>query len=154
MRATTRVLIGSQDQHFYCLNKETGAVIWSFATSSRLDIPAGVRDGAVYFGSSDGKFYRLDMRTGRKVWSFQCDAGSAVYSPPLVAEAVVYFNGSEGKVYALGTADGRLKWKFRPLPGSEIKGGLDTDGQRLFLTTGLDIKDQGERAIFAIGRQK
>ena len=55
--ANGRVYIGSNDNKVYCLDAETGSLIWSYTTGAVVASSAAVVDGRVYIGSGDGKVY-------------------------------------------------------------------------------------------------
>lgn len=51
------VLIGSDDRNMYCLDKETGDVIWNFTTENFIYSSPAMYNGAIYFGSCDRYMY-------------------------------------------------------------------------------------------------
>lgn len=152
------VFIGSQDDHFYCLDKKTGAVVWKFKTKSRIEAAGAFHDGSVYFGSCDGRFYRVDARTGKEVWNYQTppEKGThpAIYSAPICTEDAVYFGSFDGHLYGLKVADGTLKWRIKTADGSEIFSTPLTDGREFVLTTRRNFEKKGRNAIVVVGEAK
>src|SRR5205823_2415950 len=61
----TRVFVGSQDNHFYCLDKQTGKQLWKFETKNRIESGGATDSRWVYFGSCDGGFYCLSQADGK-----------------------------------------------------------------------------------------
>ena len=148
------VFIGSQDEHMYCLNKDSGQVVWKFKTGSRISSRAAVHDESIIFPSCDGWLYRVSIMSGNLVWKFQTSPAkkkrASVYSFPLVTDQLVYFAAGEGQIYAVGVKTGELAWKMRPSEHSELYSDLATDGKRLFVTSRQD-DGKGECAIIALG---
>ena len=48
---------GDQDRHFYCLNAETGAVLWEYKADGNMNSSPCMADGRIYIGSRDGHLY-------------------------------------------------------------------------------------------------
>jgi outer membrane protein assembly factor BamB len=153
-----RVFIGSQDDHFYCLDKKTGDMVWKFRTKSRIEAAGGYYDGSVYIGSCDGRFYRVDAKTGKEVWSYQTppEKGTrpAIYSAPICTEDAVYFGSFDGHLYCLKVADGKLKWRIKTADGSEVVFTPQTDGREFVLTTRRNFEKKGRNAIVVVGEAK
>ncbi|MCH7987843.1 MAG: PQQ-like beta-propeller repeat protein, partial [Planctomycetes bacterium] len=151
------VVIGSQDKQMYCLEKQTGKVIWKLGTGSRVETGASIHNGIVYFCSCDGNLYSVEIHTGKSLWKFSADPRredrpSPIYSVPIITDEAVYFAAGEGQVYSVDRATGKLLWKIRPSESSELFSSLATDGRRLFVTSRPKIRDvEGEHGIFAIG---
>ncbi len=148
------VLVGSQDQHCYCLDKRTGATRWKFKTRARIESGPAIRGDSVYVPSCDGALYRINLETGRAVWIFQTTpeqpGQTAIYSAPLLLQNTVCFAAGEGEIYAVDIASGELKWKFRPSEQSEMYSSPATDGRRIFVHVRAAAGNQGENAVIAI----
>ena len=67
------VFVGSQDKHFYCVDKKTGKQVWKFVTKGRVESGGAVDDRYVYFGSCDGGLYCLGQADGKERWRFDTD---------------------------------------------------------------------------------
>lgn len=65
------VYFGCADHYFYCLEAETGKVVWKFRTSNINWCNPAVSGGKILFGSTDCHFYALDALSGEKVWVFE-----------------------------------------------------------------------------------
>ncbi len=104
--------IGSYDNNVWALNRDTGELVWKYATMSGI-ASSPVIDEAnrlVVFGSEDNSFYALDYRSGRMNWSFQTK--DRVRGMARVEHGHVFFGSDDGKVYALGAANGRQLWAY------------------------------------------
>ncbi len=149
------VFIGSQDDHMYCLNKDTGRQVWKFKTGSRISSRAAVNDDSVFFPSCDGWLYRVSIMSGQLIWKFQTKPAkggrTSTYSFPIVTKNLVCFAAGEGQIYAVDIETGELKWKFRPCEGSELYTNPATDGSRIFVMSRKGSKGVGKSEILAIG---
>ncbi len=71
--AEGKIIANNEDTYTYCLDPETGDIIWkteTAGTSSRISYLNGI----VYFvGGSTGRLHALDINTGRHVWKLQSD---------------------------------------------------------------------------------
>jgi outer membrane protein assembly factor BamB len=114
------VFIGSQDDAFYCLDKQTGRKLWRQPTKGRIESGGAVDGEFVYFGSCDGGVYCLNQSDGKVRWRFATDQtggrNSAIYSVPVLHEGGVYLAAGDA-AYAINQQTGQLKWKIRPSRG-------------------------------------
>jgi outer membrane protein assembly factor BamB len=148
------VLVGSQDEHCYCLDKRTGEMRWKFPTGSRIESGPAVRGDSAYIPSCDGTLYRIDLKTGKAVWRFRTTPDrpgeTAIYSAPLLLRDSVCFAAGEGQLYAVEIERGELLWRIRPSENSEMYSSPATDGRRIFVQVRAAAGGQGENAIIAI----
>jgi outer membrane protein assembly factor BamB/orotate phosphoribosyltransferase len=116
------VLFGTDAGVFYCIDKRTGTIIWTYAIrfgdrKKRIySSPIVFRD-TVYFGSYDGTFYALDVHTGKKKWSFM-DADWIGSSPCISPSHEMVFVGLEfglwkkrGGIASLNANTGKEIWR-------------------------------------------
>ncbi len=150
------VFFGSQDDFFYCLDKETGKEIWKHKTKGRIE-SGGLVDGSfVYFASCDGSLYCLNQSDGKQHWRFDADrkadgSKTHMYSVPVLYQGAVCFAAGEGQAYAVDRRKGTLVWKLRPSPGSEIVCSPATDGSLIFLATRRTFQKRGQPSLVAVG---
>jgi outer membrane protein assembly factor BamB len=127
--AMGRAWFGSDDGHMYCMEKDTGKLLWSFqvpnadpectgnkaehglcrSTKVRSD-PAVDSDGNVYFGSYDFNLYKVDFH-GKLVWSFP--TGGSIFGPvSLDTDGTVFVGSFDNHLYAVDGSSGKQKWMF------------------------------------------
>jgi len=105
------VYFGSDDNHLYAVDIQTGEEKWKFETGDGVYSSPALSDGVVYFGSDDNHLYALDAKTGEEKWKFE--TGGEVYSSPAVLNGVVYFGSGDDHLYTLDAKTGEEKWKFK-----------------------------------------
>ncbi|TMB99318.1 MAG: hypothetical protein E6J42_03960 [Chloroflexi bacterium] len=100
-----KVYFGAYDGNVYALDTATGACAWAFKTDGPIigglalavgDTPAADR---LYAASDDGKLYALNPESGVAMNVF--DAGSSIWTTPLINGNNIYFGTVAGTAYAL-----------------------------------------------------
>ena len=115
------LLIGSRDGELIALDRETGAILWSYELPSEDDPQAiygtpAIFDGTVLAGGYDGRLYARDTRDGSRAWDESVgDEGLPIIGAPVVSGDRVLVGSSDGNFYALWAEDG-----LAGPPGSEI----------------------------------
>ncbi len=104
------VYVGSDDNHLYAVEVDSGQELWSYATGSRVRSSPAVADGVVYVGSNDNHLYAIEADSGRELWSHE--TGGRVHSSPAVAEGVVYVGSWDNHLYAVEAESGRELWSY------------------------------------------
>ena len=111
--------------YVYCLDANTGKIIWTFDYPCKLDPrlhPGGpsstptIHEGKVYTLSKFGHIFCLDAKTGKKIWEASAEqykpekpwwgfAGSAT----IMGDAVIFNIGTKGM--AFNKDSGKMLWK-------------------------------------------
>ena len=121
-----RIYFGSWDGWFYCVDVNTGELIWEYsdgvgAMGHVTEAPAFVND-IVYFGTAAGGVgytgwvYALDADNGNLIWKFHI--GDEITTSPVVVDNVLYIGAgfmgdlSGDGVWALDARTGELLWHF------------------------------------------
>jgi outer membrane protein assembly factor BamB len=135
----------------YCLNQETGAVVWQFddgrAMQQMISSPC-LANGRLYVGEGMHpnfrcKLYCLEAATGQKLWHFE--AAGHIESSPCVADRKVYFGAGDDGLYCLDADTGSLCWHFAgPFH-------IDTTpavaGSRVFAGAGVSMRYKNTEAL-------
>lgn len=118
------VVVPGGDGHLYALDRESGALRWTFAAHHAGDHDGGVTvnsfegnvtlgpDGNLYAGSDNGWLYSLDPQ-GNERWAFR--TGMMIWSAPAFdprGEWLV-FGSLDGHVYVVGLAEGKEIARFK-----------------------------------------
>jgi outer membrane protein assembly factor BamB len=137
------------DKAVFCLNAETGALVWKVPTDLPCWGAPAVADDVVYVGLGNGDVFQdatrpagalvcLDAATGLKRWRF--DVPNGILNRPALDRHRVYFGCRDGFCYCLNRRDGHLRWKQSL--GSPVIASLVVD----------DDSGRGRAAtVFAIG---
>lgn len=116
-----RVYFGSDSGIFWCVDADSGALVWTFRVNDRghkniWSSPA-IHNDRIFFGSYDGNVYCLDAKTGAEVWRF-IGADWVGSSPALAPDLGLLFIGLEfavegrrGSVVALDMETGDKVWE-------------------------------------------
>jgi outer membrane protein assembly factor BamB len=67
-----KLFVADKQAHtVYCIDATTGAKLWDYITTARVDSPPTYHKGLVIFGSMDGWVYCLKADTGELSWRFK-----------------------------------------------------------------------------------
>ena len=164
--ANGRVFVGSGDHKIYCLDENTGDLIWSYETGNKVPSTPAVADEKIFIGSGDGKIYCLDENNGNLIWSYKMGEGGgmgySMDSSPVVADGKVFvgnatfYRDGKDKIYCLNVNSGNLIWNHE-IPGG-LYGSAVADG-KIFVSSGNKIlcfgpKEQPTPTIPTGGEEK
>ena len=93
-----RVVFGGRDKRLHCLKKDTGEVLWTFATRAKVDSSPVVCGDKVIVGSEDGRLYIVSLAEGKEIWSYEI--GQGITASPAVANGNIVIGSMDGNVYA------------------------------------------------------
>jgi len=103
--ARGRVYVAQPETHtVFCLDSDTGKVLWSYQTGGRVDSPPSICNGIAVFGCRDGWVYALRAFDGELIWRFRAapkdlrlvEKGQIasvwpVHGSVLIEKGIVYF---------------------------------------------------------------
>jgi outer membrane protein assembly factor BamB len=128
--AGNRVYVAAAHEHafrptgaLYCLDRDTGAVVWTFDDDKEMkpvfSTPV-VAGSKLYIGEGfhqdyECKVYCLDAATGKKLWHFE--ARSHTESTACLSDGRLWIGAGDDGVYCLDAAKGEVVWNF---PGFHV----------------------------------
>ncbi len=97
----------------YCLDANSGNVIWRYSSPIQIFSSPTVVGGRVYIGEGlhhdiDSRLRCLDANSGQELWAFP--TASHVESSPFVTQGKVYFGAGEDGVYCVDALEGKEIW--------------------------------------------
>lgn len=95
-----RVVIGCRDKRLHCLDRQTGAAVWTFQTRGEVDSSPVICGESIVVGSDDGRVYCVNLADGKERWSY--DIGSPVTASPAAANGLIVVGAEDGNLYAFG----------------------------------------------------
>ncbi|KAF5437845.1 Outer membrane protein assembly factor, partial [Candidatus Methanophagaceae archaeon] len=112
-----------QAGHYYCLDEETGELLWTFTEEQTGDWAVGYTQGVPAY--EDGKFYLTTwIYVGGNVYCVDADTGDVIWNQttpldtcgsPAVVDGTVYVTNynfyGDGKIYAMDATDGTILWQ-------------------------------------------
>ncbi|WP_214481145.1 PQQ-binding-like beta-propeller repeat protein [Bacillus sp. SM2101] len=113
------VYIGSEDKHFYAIDKKNGEVKWCFPSGGAIRSAASIANELAYFTCTDGFLYAVQIDSGELLWRFETN-GEAMVDPwdyflssPIVSEGIVYFGSGDHHIYAVHALTGEEIWRYK-----------------------------------------
>ena len=131
---TSTVYTGGRNPGVYCLNVDTGALVWKYVVGSTTTTPT-VEDGKVYF-QAESYVYCLDKENGDFIWKYPTGTGPG-YASPAVINGKVYVGttGSLGALYCLDADTGDLIWKL----DGEVLSSPAAVGDRVYVVMNVEL---------------
>ena len=110
--------------HYYCLDEETGELLWTFTEEQTGQWGVGYAQGVPAY--EDGKFYLTTwIYIGGNVYCIDADTGAEIWhqttpldacGSPTVADGTVYVTNydfySYGAIYAMDAGNGDILWNY------------------------------------------
>lgn len=109
------VYFGSSNGQFYHLQKETGAVVWSFPLGTESVSAPLIMGNFIYHMAGNGTLYCLEKETGRVIWVKSRSPKDNVTvrgtTPPIFFDGKIGVGYSDGFFVAYTAVDGGLAWE-------------------------------------------
>ncbi len=122
----------------YCLNADTGAVLWVYPTEVPLGHSPTYSNGKVYVGSYDRTIHCVDALTGKRVAGWNPYVALAGFETnPVVANGRVYAGNRDGYFYCLDASTGALVWRFKTGSAIRNSAAMDSSGTIYFASEDL-----------------
>ena len=109
-----RVYVAAMDHHVYCLDAETGEVIWTSQVGGAMAVPPTLvmEEGILYVGAFDGQLYAIKAESGELVEGFGFEASNWIWSKVLALGDQIFVTSLDGNLYALDPANGAEIWSY------------------------------------------
>jgi len=132
----------------YCIDANSGDVIWEKKTDKPIFSSPIVIDNKVYIGEGlhwdiESKLYCFNSFSGELVWSFQTE--SHVESSPTFIDGKIYFGAGDDGVFCLNANTGEKIWHFT---GEHVDSSPIADDDSVYFGTGY-----GNNRIYCLDRQ-
>lgn len=117
-----KVYVGCIDRNIYCLDAQTGTIVWKYLTNWKIRSSPALKDGKVYIGPDDGNVYCLDANTGTLIWKTELSnlmVGLAMADPfqirssPTIVGDRIYLGHLDTYVYCLDANTGAIIWTHK-----------------------------------------
>lgn len=133
---------GAGDGLFYCVNVNTGKVLWTFPVRAETLAAPTVENGVVYVLNGADVVFALDAATGKQLWLYnrQVTGNFSIRAStrPVVSGESLFVGFSDGFIVALKKRDGGLLWekkigtapRFRDVDSTPV-----VDGDSLYVAS-------------------
>jgi outer membrane protein assembly factor BamB len=93
-------IIGGRDKRLHCIDRETGAGVWTFQARGQVDSSPVLCGDAVIVGSEDGRLYCVNAADGKERWAYE--AGAPITASPAASRGLIVVGAEDGTLHALG----------------------------------------------------
>jgi outer membrane protein assembly factor BamB len=120
-----KLFVGCCNNKLYCLDADTGKLIWTFSVSASgwgISSSPAVAYGVVYIGCLDKKFYALPMNDPNNdgkisqsevIWSYKFGGKkNDVNGSPAVKDGKVFIGAPDRYMYCFNATTGKVVWKY------------------------------------------
>jgi outer membrane protein assembly factor BamB len=137
----------------YCLNRDSGKLVWQFDDEGEMQHMYSspcLADGRLYLGEGMHanqvcKFYCLDAATGKKLWQFPTTGH--IESSPCVADGKVFFAAGDDGLYCLDAVTGARRWQYEA--AIHVDTSATVVGKRLYCGSGVS-RTRSRTEIFCL----
>jgi len=105
----SRVCFGSKDANVYCLDADSGELVWKFRTHGPVTSDPVYYKGNIYIGSDDPVLYVIDGGTGELVRRI---ISNGSFGTPVIVDDVIYVGCYDKNFYAF-TTEGEGLWRYK-----------------------------------------
>jgi len=120
--AKSRAFVSTRDGKLYCLDFETGEIIWQFSETFSFEASPVFHKDHIYIGDMDGNFYCFNAADGSIIWQvdgFSKITGSANFRH-FPDKSLVIYGSYDSTLFARDISSGDLVWTYTT--GSYING--------------------------------
>lgn len=137
----SKVYVGSLDNKVYCLDANSGNILWTCPTDGVIRATVSVVDNAVYASScapasgsvGNGTLYKIDASNGNVIWTTKIPysmnrttgQGNYLFAAPTVADGVVFVRSGLFYTFGVNATTGKIIWTYeaRFNPGTQVQSG-------------------------------
>jgi outer membrane protein assembly factor BamB len=106
-----RVLIGSYDQHLYCLSTRNGSVIWKIKTNGPVHSTPSISDGVAFIAGCDELFRGIRVSDGHEM--FTVSSGAYTGASPALSGGSAYYGTFDNEVLMVSLKEHRVVWRYQ-----------------------------------------
>ncbi len=104
------VLVGSYDEHFYGLDRKSGALRWKLQTEGPVHATASLHEGLAWITGCDAILRGVRIHDGVEAARF--DSGAYTAASPAIVAGVLHYGTFNNEVLAVDIAAGALRWRY------------------------------------------
>lgn len=106
-----KILIGSYDQHLYCLNARNGSLVWKLKTDGPVHATAAVANGLAFVAGCDEVFRAVRVSDGQQV--YQVASGAYTGASAALADGSAFYGTFDNDVLSVDLGSRRVRWRYR-----------------------------------------
>ena len=123
----------------YCLNAQTGEIVWDFKTVNSVKNNLVYADGKLVAQDCDGNVYCLNGQDGSLIWQAKAELNYTIgTSSGICTDGETVFAGNAVDVSAFNLEDGKLLWTYNGKRGENSPAEFILTGSKLIVSSHWD----------------
>jgi outer membrane protein assembly factor BamB len=106
----TRIVFGSYDNVFSCLDLLSGQKVWEYKTDNFINGSPSLINDLVLFGGCDAIVHAISTKNGRQ--SFAVNTGSYIAASACVASGRIFIGNYDNRFMCIGMKEKKILWEY------------------------------------------
>lgn len=116
-----KVFVADSDGEVNAIDAQTGKILWSHDTDSKITGGPGASNNIVMVGTGEAELISLSAETGEEIWRTR--VSSEILATPVMSDNIVVARTIDGKVFGLDAGNGKRLWVYdRTVPTLTLRG--------------------------------
>lgn len=107
----SQILIGSQDEHLYCLD-QNGKEVWKFKMDGPFFGSCAIKEGKTFAAGCDSTLHVIDAKTGKELSSL--DLGGQTGATAAVSGHELFVGTMSNNVLGIDWKSAKITWNYQP----------------------------------------
>ena len=104
------ILIGSYDYYLYCIDANTGNIVWKYEANNYINGAVSVHSNKAVFGGCDGLLHIVNIQTGKA--EDMIEIATYVAGSPGIVDNAAFIGDYDGGFTAIDLTSKKIKWNW------------------------------------------
>ncbi|MEJ5341597.1 MAG: PQQ-binding-like beta-propeller repeat protein [Thermogutta sp.] len=104
------VVFGSQDTFLYCVDAQTGEIVWKGGGHDQIRCTPPIVEGRTFIAGCDGKLHVVEIQDGREIAAIDLEGPTG--STPAVVGSLAYVGTENGVFFGIDWKRAKVVWRY------------------------------------------
>lgn len=104
------VVFGSQDTFLYCVDAQTGEIVWKGGGHDQIRCTPPIVEGRTFIAGCDGKLHVVEIQNGREIGAIDLEGPTG--STPAVVGSLAYVGTENGVFFGIDWKRAKVVWRY------------------------------------------
>ncbi|MBC7353470.1 MAG: PQQ-binding-like beta-propeller repeat protein, partial [Thermogutta sp.] len=104
------VVFGSQDTFLYCVDAQTGEIVWKGGGHDQIRCTPPIVEGRTFIAGCDGKLHVVEIQNGREIAAIDLEGPTG--STPAVVGSLAYVGTENGVFFGIDWKRAKVVWRY------------------------------------------